>query len=112
MDAELIKFFLGGGVAILLGAIGKFIYDIIQGPVIKEDSAVAQGKGIAEARLQELQSLKKELRAYKSAYAKVWHAYSVGPPAGVLKFPFIPDDIQPDEYTGKWTSDQPHSPSP
>ena len=56
MDAELIKFFLGGGVAILLGAVGKFIYDLIQGRVIKEDSAVAQWRGIAEARLQEIRS--------------------------------------------------------
>lgn len=92
MDTEFIKFLIGGGLAILLTAVGKFVYDLINGRVIKEDSAVAQWKGIAEARLQEIKSLKTELIAYKRAYAKVWHAYTVGPPPGIITFPFIPDD--------------------
>lgn len=97
MDAEIIKFIIGGGLTVLVGAVGKFIYDLIQGRVIKEDSAVAQWKGIAEARLQEIKDLKKELKSYKAAYAAVWHAYSVGPPPGVIKFPFIPNDDSHDE---------------
>lgn len=92
MDTEFIKFLIGGGLAILLTAVGKFVYDLINGRVIKEDSAVAQWKGIAEARLQEIKGLKTELVAYKRAYAKVWHAYTVGPPPGIITFPFIPDD--------------------
>lgn len=90
MDAELIKFFLGGGVAILLGAIGKFIYDIIQGRVIKEDSAVAQWKGIAEARLQEIREMKTELGWYRSFYPRLWHAYRELPPDDKEKFPTVP----------------------
>lgn len=90
MDAELIKFFLGGGVAILLGAIGKFIYDIVQGRVIKEDSAVAQWKGIAEARLQEIKDLKSELGWYRGVYPRLWHAYERLEPREKEKFPTVP----------------------
>lgn len=90
MDAELIKFFLGGGVAILLGAVGKFIYDLIQGRVIKEDSAVAQWKGIAEARLQEIRELKSELQWYRGFYPRLWHAYQRLPPDDKEKFPVVP----------------------
>lgn len=90
MDAELIKFFLGGGVAILLGAIGKFIYDIIQGRVIKEDSAVAQWKGIAEARLQEIRDLRRELTWYRDFYPRLWHAYRALPPDEKERFPVVP----------------------
>lgn len=61
MDAEIIKFIIGGGLTVLVGAVGKFIYDLIQGRVIKEDSAVAQWKGIAESRLQEIRELRREL---------------------------------------------------
>ena len=101
MDAELIKFFLGGGVAILLGAIGKFIYDLIQGRVIKEDSAVAQWKGIAEARLQEIRELKSELQWYRGFYPRLWHAYQRLPPDDKEKFPTVPPP-----------PDQPRNPSP
>ena len=90
MDAELIKFFLGGGVAILLGAIGKFIYDIIQGRVIKEDSAVAQWKGIAEARLQEIRELRRELTWSRGVYPRLWHAYERLEPREKEKFPVVP----------------------
>lgn len=90
MDAELIKFFLGGGVAILLGAVGKFIYDLIQGRVIKEDSAVAQWKGIAEARLQEIRELKSELQWYRGVYPRLWYAYERLEPREKEKFPVVP----------------------
>lgn len=90
MDAELIKFFLGGGVAILLGAVGKFIYDLIQGRVIKEDSAVAQWKGIAGSRLEEIRELRRELNWYRTYYPRLWHAYRLLPPDEKEQFPNVP----------------------
>lgn len=90
MDAELIKFIIGGGLAILIGAVGKFIYDIVQGRVIKEDSAVAQWKGIAEARLQEIKDLKSELGWYRGVYPRLWHAYERLEPREKEKFPTVP----------------------
>lgn len=99
MDAELIKFFLGGGVAILLGAVGKFIYDIIQGRVIKEDSAVAQWKGIAEARLQEIRELRRELTWYSGVYPQLWYAYERLEPREKEKFPVVPPPPEPPTTT-------------
>lgn len=90
MDTELIKFIIGGGLAVLIGAIGKFIYDFIQGRVIKEDSAVSQWKGIAESRLQEIRELRRELTWYRDFYPRLWHAYQRLPPDEKERFPTVP----------------------
>lgn len=95
MDAELIKFIIGGGLAILIGAVGKFIYDFVQGRVIKEDSAVAQWKSIAEARLQEIRELRRELTWYGGVYPRLWYAYERLEPREKEKFPVVPPPPEP-----------------
>lgn len=95
MDAEIIKFIIGGGLTVLVGAVGKFIYDLIQGRVIKEDSAVAQWKGIAESRLQEIHELRRELGWYRGVYPRLWHAYERLEPPDKEKFPTVPPPPDP-----------------
>ena len=90
MDAELIRIVLGGGIAVIIGAIGKFIYDLRSGRVIKEDSAVAQWKGIAGSRLEEIRELIRELTWYRTYYPRLWHAYRLLPPDEKEQFPNVP----------------------
>lgn len=97
MDAEIWKWILGAGGVLLSGGLGKFVYDLRQGRVIKEESAVTTWQGIASSRLAEIHSLKRELAWYKSEHAKLWRAYSVGPPPGAKSFPFHPPPDTPSD---------------
>lgn len=93
MDAEVWKWVLGAGGVVLSGGLGKFIFDLRNGRVIKEQSAVSTWKDIANARQQEIDRLKRENAWFRRSYASLWRTWMLGPPPGdPSKFPFEPPD--------------------
>lgn len=96
MDPEIWKWLLGLGGIVLSGGVGKLIYDLRSGHVIKEESAIASWQAIAQSRLEEIERMNRRLAWYESNYAALWYAYSVGPPPGPERFPFAPSaDLHP-----------------